>query len=140
MSLEKEDKSINLNINNDLGISIIKKEDNLNENKKYYNYTVPTSKFFNEKSNDKEKFSDEKKNNQSFSRTIDIDKSNNELLSNYENSNSKIINILPTSSNVKNNGQMKESPHKKIINSCFSCFKEKNNYPNMTQKSDPKNQ
>ena len=108
--------------------SIIKNANPINEEKQIYS----PSKF--RKNQNKEILDDTNKNNQSSSKSFDLDRSNNEFLSNY----SKDNNSLKFSSNIKSNhfsqtgsninnikySNENKSSNKKRINIGFSLFKE----------------
>ena len=130
---EEEDKEGN---NNEEPLSIIRSSNSLTDEKKLFqNNQTSKNKF--EKYKYQEITNDY---NKSFSRSIDLDKSNNEFLSNYSKDNysikfsSKInsINFSQTGSNININHNLKNlngndvyySPIKKRINGGYSCFKE----------------
>jgi len=125
----EKNNTIELPNKEDLDLSsIIKNTNPINEEKQIYS----PSKF--RKYQNKEILDDTNKNNQSSSKSLDLDKSNNEFLSNYSkdynslkfSSNLKSIHFTQTGSNINNIKYSNEndSPNKKKINIGCSLFKE----------------
>ena len=123
-----ENNTIEPNKKGDLNFSsIIKNSNPIIEEKQIHS----PSKF--RKYQNKEILDDTNKNNQSSSKYLDLDKSNNEFLSNYSkdntlkfSSNIKSIHFSQTGSNINNIKYSNEnvSPNKKKNNIGFSLFKE----------------